>query len=119
MLLGSACSGPADVGKSCDDPGSTDACVHGAICTNRGGPNYDVNFDSEDRDGNPTGKGGAIPLFVPVQVANPTYVDAECLPLCRDHTDCPKDWECHTVPGAEKEKSCQTREKTVFPSAAK
>ena len=35
MYLLSACGG-ADVGESCDEVGSSDECVDGAICTNEG-----------------------------------------------------------------------------------
>lgn len=42
LLIALACTlavacGGADVGESCDDPGSTDECVDDAICTNEDG----------------------------------------------------------------------------------
>jgi hypothetical protein len=33
MMVLSACGG-AEIGESCDDVGSTDECVDGAVCTN-------------------------------------------------------------------------------------
>ena len=35
-LLTAACGG-ADIGESCDEPGSTDECVDDAVCTNEDG----------------------------------------------------------------------------------
>jgi len=37
LTLGFAACGSADIGESCDVPGSTDGCVENAICTNEDG----------------------------------------------------------------------------------
>ena len=36
LMLAAACGG-ADIGESCDEPGSTDECVDDAVCTNEDG----------------------------------------------------------------------------------
>jgi len=39
LLLWSSACGGAEIGEDCDDEGSTDECVDGAVCTNESGDN--------------------------------------------------------------------------------
>ncbi|MBM4374319.1 MAG: hypothetical protein FJ095_04475 [Deltaproteobacteria bacterium] len=34
LVLGAACGGGAALGEPCDNPGTTDECIDGAVCTN-------------------------------------------------------------------------------------
>ena len=75
------CSGApghvASTGEGCDDPGSTEVCEDGSVCTNLPGGDAEVTGDVN-----------------------------QCLPLCEDDDDCSDLEGCRGISGVDL-KSCQ------------
>jgi hypothetical protein len=104
IALDGACSlSSSDAGEECGENGSTEHCEHGSICSSDSECTRALNA-CEDRDGNMT--------CDTAPKCNVSSADEpRCRKICKDHTDCPKGYGCHSVWLSGK-KSCQPDEDT-------
>jgi hypothetical protein len=91
----------SDTGESCGKNASTEHCEGGSICSADSDCSRAQNA-CEDRDGNTT-------CDSPPKCDVSAGQELICRKICKDHSDCPKGFGCHTVWLAKK-KSCQPDE---------
>ena len=99
-----ACSlANSDTGETCGKNASTEHCEHGSICSADSDCTRAQNA-CEDRDGNMT-------CDSPPKCNFSAGQELICRKICKDHTDCPKGFGCHSVWLSNK-KSCQPDQDT-------